>query len=345
MSYWSEASKENLLSLSQEQTNFQVALKEWKHSGVVIDHAYAIESCQLCQHPNLRYHFEIINRVTSASLQVGSSCIEKFNITVYDKEGNELQGEARSKQLKDEISAKQQAMMLEPLRELWQKNEDVREEIEWYVSEFKHRGGFSPGNLLFLFKQMNENAVDYLPHIYKVVLRSNKGKNDLFLMSETDRDLVWASLSTSQKQRYVQGKEVFDKRRKEAKDRRQNRGIESHQEPFNSLSTSLLPPESSQDHYQSELLPEQPIRYVERAHKYMVTFFDQNNKPFDRLFRGNLEESHHFIEQKAENYPECTKVEIRETLTKALVDIYQKKDDDGKRTMNPSKTSGQVCEQ
>jgi len=325
MSYWSEASKENLLSLSQEQTNFQVVLREWEHTGVVIDHAYPIESCQLCQHPNLRYHFEIINRATNNSLQVGSSCIEKFDITVYDNEGNELQGEDKSKQLKDEIRAKQEEMMLEPLRKLWEINEDERDEIEWCVSEFKQRGGFSPENLIYLFQQMNNNAIDYLPHIYKVVLRSNKDKDDLFSLSETDKNMIWAALSISQKRQYVKGKEEVDKRQAEAR-ARQQRVID--QKPVNFPATSFSPPESGQEHHQNVFLPERPIRYVERAHRFEITFFDHNDIPFDRLFRGNLEESRHFIEQRVENYPECSKAEIRLTLTNELVDVYQKKDDD-----------------
>ena len=103
MSSWSEISQKNLFPFSKEQTDFEAALKEWAHTGVLVDHLFPIETCQLCEHSNLRYHFEIVNNETQAALQVGSSCIEKFGIAVYDEEGNELQGGARGKQLKEKM--------------------------------------------------------------------------------------------------------------------------------------------------------------------------------------------------------------------------------------------------
>ncbi len=70
---WADTSEKNLFPFSKEKVDFERALREWEHSGVVIDHFYPIESCQLCEHANLRYHFEIINRETQITMQVGSS--------------------------------------------------------------------------------------------------------------------------------------------------------------------------------------------------------------------------------------------------------------------------------
>ena len=61
-----ETSSTNLFPLSQEQDDFALALQEWEHSGQVRDHLAPVEVCQLCEHPKLRYHFEIVNRHTLA---------------------------------------------------------------------------------------------------------------------------------------------------------------------------------------------------------------------------------------------------------------------------------------
>ena len=299
MSYWSDTSRENLLLLSQAQDDFQVALKEWEHTGAVIDHLHPIESCQLCNQPNLRYHFEIINRFTQNSFQVGSSCITKFDIIVYDKEGNELQGKAKSKQLKAEIAENQQEMMLEPLRKLWHENKEQRNQIKWCVADFHERKGFSPRDLLYLFKQMNANKIRYVPHIYKVVLRSNEDKTQLFSMIEEDRKFIWASLSAPQKQRYVVGKPAYDKQLAQGQKQ------------------AALP--------QTSTIREMPIRYNERVHKCTITFYNQQGIPIDRFFRGDLIKARRFIEEQLNSYPDCNEADIRLTLTKETIDNYQKK--------------------
>ena len=214
MSHWGNLSKSNLLSLSQEQNDFKVALKEWKHTGMVKDHLQAVETCQLCDHSNLRYHFEIVNRVTKAVLQVGSSCIKKFNITVYDDEGNELFGDAKSQKLDEEISQEQRKMMLQPLRNLWKVAKLEQNYIRLHVEAFRDRNGFSPENLLYLFRLMEAHEIAHKPQIYKVVLRSNQDKRELFEMSAKDLKLIWPSLSASQKQRFQERKEKYQERRK-----------------------------------------------------------------------------------------------------------------------------------
>ena len=168
MSSWQEISQKNLLPFSKEQSDFETALREWAHTGVLVDHLFPIESCQLCEHSNLRYHFEIVNNETQAILQVGSSCIEKFGIAVYDATGNKLQGQARSKQLKEEIKAQKQEMMAESLGELWQVNEKSRAQVAAYVRAYQELDGFSPKNLLSLFTLMNIEGIDYIPHTYKL---------------------------------------------------------------------------------------------------------------------------------------------------------------------------------
>ena len=57
---------------------------EWYFTEHTIDHEIAEEDCELCNHQELRYHFEIKNQHTSHTLMVGSSCILKFQLQVFD---------------------------------------------------------------------------------------------------------------------------------------------------------------------------------------------------------------------------------------------------------------------
>ncbi|MCP4143114.1 MAG: hypothetical protein GY755_22980 [Chloroflexi bacterium] len=305
MSSWSELSQKNLFPFSKEQSDFEIALQEWAHTGVLVDHLFPVESCQLCEHANLRYHFEIANNETQATLQVGSSCIEKFGIAIYDNEGNKLQGPARGKQLREEINTQKQEMMAETLGELWRQSEKNREEVATYVRAYQERGGFSPKNLLSLFTLMKDEGIDYIPHTYKVTLRRKEDRDYLYRISVEDRELIWGSLSTAQKKGYLKRKKDFDKSLERKK----------------TLYSSPTHLSSITETQQEDSLPDWPIRYSERAHRYKITFFDEKGKPLKRLFRGDLEESRSFIREQIANNPEFEKAEIRFTETNDLVEI------------------------
>src|SRR5690606_30975769 len=60
----------------------------------------AEENCELCDQEQLRYHFEIKNRLTNKILWVGSSCILKFQVQVFER-GALLDEKASAKKLED----------------------------------------------------------------------------------------------------------------------------------------------------------------------------------------------------------------------------------------------------
>ena len=74
---WLKKSEQNLIPLSISN-DFSGALKEWFFTGDVEDHLGELVECEMCEHPELRYHFEIKNRLKENVLWVGSSCIERF---------------------------------------------------------------------------------------------------------------------------------------------------------------------------------------------------------------------------------------------------------------------------
>ena len=53
----------------------------------MFDVEIADEICHLCDHSNIRYQFEIVNKQNGNLLLIGSECIKKFNIEVVNDEG------------------------------------------------------------------------------------------------------------------------------------------------------------------------------------------------------------------------------------------------------------------
>lgn len=211
MARWRNKSIENLLQFSIEKTDHVVAAKEWSFSGNVIDHCIANQTCQLCEGENLRYHFEIKNKYKDIVLLVGSSCIKKFDISVFDNDGNELFGVQKDSFLKKKIQEKKKEILLEQLRSLWSKSPPAeKEEIEIYVSNYNRKNGFSPEEINFLFSKMDKHQIKYTDVLYKVSLRSQFELLSLANMPETEQKKILPCLSVSQKKRLSKRKQEIE---------------------------------------------------------------------------------------------------------------------------------------
>lgn len=195
-----------MLPLSQA-SSFRDALKEWKFTGDVEDHGEAEVDCELCQHPELRYHFEIKNELNDNHLWVGSSCIERFQeIAVYDHEGSVITDEkGRKKELERQLKLKLEDKMLQPLRILWKsykKGSHRRAAIENAVKHYKRQSSFAPEDLLSIFKSLYAKDIDYDPKRYKVTLRSERSKRFIRGLSKEELKLLLPSFSSSQLKRF-----------------------------------------------------------------------------------------------------------------------------------------------
>lgn len=204
MSKMRQRAIENLFFHSKENQQIDLAVKEWEFTGEMVDHLSANNRCQLCEGENLRYHFEIQNATSNSTLWVGSSCITRFDIAVYE-DGVELFAEAKEKYLKKKIEEKKQELMLNQLRDLYRAaTTDEKEFIEYYVDDFKSRGAFKPDHLLELFHLMKTYAISYESVLYKINLRSGYDMQNLLRLSKDKLELIWDCLSVSQKARYTQ---------------------------------------------------------------------------------------------------------------------------------------------
>ncbi len=196
---WAKAAIDNLIPLSKEQDDLATALNEWCWSAGFEDYGSPIETCQLCTKTGLRYHFEIFNKETQNTLLVGSSCITRFDIAVYDEAGQQLKGKARDKKLTDKISEAKRERSLAVLRELWGVSEKHQNFIKKCGVKFKESKGVSPKELFFLFNLLEQHNLQYDPSLYKISLRKRDDKEQLIEMSDPDRNMVWPALEHRQR--------------------------------------------------------------------------------------------------------------------------------------------------
>ncbi|WP_375185436.1 hypothetical protein [Pseudoalteromonas sp.] len=204
---WLEKSKLNLIPLSLAN-EFKEALKEWTFTGEVQDYGDASVECELCEHPELRYHFEIKNEIKESTLWVGSSCILRFQeIGVFDEDGNRLiDKSSRSKELNRQLKKALEDKMLEPLRKLWKvfdKHSDERQFIERAVRNYKLQSAFSPIELLKLFKLLQSLKINYDPKNYKVSLRSDDNKYSIYSIKNEDLELIKPCFTNEQVKKHI----------------------------------------------------------------------------------------------------------------------------------------------
>lgn len=99
---WLTRIKNNIFPLSYERKDIRKALKEWEYYGEMYDTEDTSEDCQLCDHPNIRYQFEITNIINGNILLIGSECILRFGIGVVDDEGKILNSEDAKRKVRSD---------------------------------------------------------------------------------------------------------------------------------------------------------------------------------------------------------------------------------------------------
>jgi len=103
MERYTQRVRENILPLSVAST-LPEAFKEWSFFDETHDHEEPIETCGLCNQEGLRYHFRIKNALTQKQLWVGSHCILRFELSVF--EGGIVLSAAGAKQKLEKLAEK-----------------------------------------------------------------------------------------------------------------------------------------------------------------------------------------------------------------------------------------------
>ena len=201
---WVSRSAKNLLPLSKEKQDFQKALKEWVYTGDMYDLEAPSEDCELCEHPDIRYQFKIINQLNANELLVGSECINKFEISATDERGRILSTEESKRKVQRDrqylITEANKKTVINELVALSTKEQDF--DINSFISYVQDRGSFTPNQLSFLFWRLDAQAIEYSPSDFKLTIRKNREKDQLLEMADWKVKKLWKAMSTSQRQWY-----------------------------------------------------------------------------------------------------------------------------------------------
>lgn len=200
---WATSAQENMLPLSLEKKYLNTAMAEWEYRGNTYDLGTPEEICGLCDHPDIRFQFEIVNKHNENSLLVGSECIKRFSgIAVLDADGNTLNTErARQKVDRDRrklVTDAQVKSLLNSLVQLAQKDEQF--DIESFIEDYQQRGAFTPRQLATLFWRLKKYKVPFNKAYFKIYIRKQRDKDALLQLKDFQIRDIWPALSPSQKQ-------------------------------------------------------------------------------------------------------------------------------------------------
>lgn len=210
MAGWAERAAATLLPLSQA-SNLAAALKEWSYTGRFFDLEATDGTCELCGQQDLRYHFEIENDDTDASLLVGSECIKRFEIAGIDEQGRRLDADETGKLVDRhrrglvEDARKQRVMTA--LLKLGRKLPDF--DAQNFIDFVDDKGAFTPNQVAMIFWRMGSAGVEYRPTDWKVRLRRDSDVGQLQTMNPAAFKRVMAALTGAQRQRVEKIKANF----------------------------------------------------------------------------------------------------------------------------------------
>lgn len=215
--YWHENSKRNLFAQSENKSDFNTARGEWVVTGKVFDNCGVEEdpqdiSCELCEHEQLRWQFEIRNEINKNVMLVGSSCIEKFDINYY-RNGKLLSAEERNSILDRQIRKIREDHKyeagLDALRALYKVDEKERDTITMIGKKFKRVRKLDPGMAIYISRMLEKSGIDYLHSWFQIALRNDLSQKSIRSMSDSDYERLEPFLSKQQKDKCEKIREKF----------------------------------------------------------------------------------------------------------------------------------------
>lgn len=195
MNSYPQRVRDNILPISIGST-LPEAFEEWSFTEQTHDYEQPIESCQLCEQEDLRYHFEIRNALTKKTLWVGSQCILKFGLSVFES-GRRLSESEAKKKLERLMQKMQLESCVHALQKLasTEKNEILASALEYY----KRNKFLSPKFAFVVLWRLQKNKILHNPSFFKINLKRDKYKQDLQNMKLSHVHIIWPALSSSQR--------------------------------------------------------------------------------------------------------------------------------------------------
>lgn len=195
MSTYPQRVRENILPRSVAQS-LPAAFAEWRFTERTIDHEEATETCELCEQEQLRYHFEIENNRNGNLLLIGSQCILRFNVAVYDN-GIKLDEAATKRKLNNLIERMHMSACISQLERL--AAAETSDILGNALSFYRQHGYLTPKYAFVVLWRLQKNEIDHHPSFFKVSLKTDKYKRDLKEMHLSRVHTVWPALTSSQR--------------------------------------------------------------------------------------------------------------------------------------------------
>lgn len=198
---WSERAAANLLPLSRDRSSLARALREWRYTGNYHDLEAPSANCELCDHPDIRYQFEIQNLHTAEALLIGSECINRFGIAASDEEGRALDaagtrrkvGRDRRKLVED---ARKRSVM-SSLVALAHVDKDFN--IGSFIDYLQDRGAFTPKQLSVILWRLDRSRIPHKPRDFKMTIRRDREKAQLRGLKDWERRRIEPCLNEAQR--------------------------------------------------------------------------------------------------------------------------------------------------
>lgn len=189
--------RDNILPFSVWGT-LPEAFEEWTFTERTEDHEQAVETCELCEQESLRYHFEIKNSLTQHVLWVGSQCILKFGVSVFE-DGIQLSAGDAKKKLDRLVQQMRLQSCIQALEKLAAAEENNI--LSNALSYYKKNKYLSPKFAFVVLWRLKINEIDHSPSFFKISLKRDKHQNDLRAMPLNHIHVIWASLTSSQREK------------------------------------------------------------------------------------------------------------------------------------------------
>lgn len=195
MSFYSQRVRESILPLSIGDS-LPKAFEEWTVTGRVHDHGSPDERCQLCAQESLRYHFEIQNSLNNNTLWVGSQCILRFGLSIFE-DGRLLSPEDSQRKINRLLEQMRQDSCISALEKLAESesNQILASALEY----FKKNKYLSPKQAFVVLWRLKRNKIDHNPSFFKIDLKHKRFKEQLEQMELSRVHVIWPSLTASQR--------------------------------------------------------------------------------------------------------------------------------------------------
>ena len=197
MGGYTQRVRDSILPLSVADT-LPAAFGEWSFTDNTVDHETPVETCKLCGQQDLRYHFEIANSYTEATLWVGSHCILQFDVAVVEK-GRRLSPEDAKRHLAKLTQQMQLGSCIRALEQLAAKESNPI--LSGALDYYERNKRLTPKYAAVVFWKLRTLQIDHHPSFFQVELRRAQHIEDLRQMPTNRVHRFWGALTTAQRRK------------------------------------------------------------------------------------------------------------------------------------------------